>query len=58
METFSFMDFYALILGLYATIFGGLALCYGLVKLGEKVAHVILNRGEAKSTGHHLPRAA
>lgn len=52
------MDFYALILGLYATIFGGLALCYGIVKLGEKVAHAILNRGEAKGTGHHLPRAA
>jgi hypothetical protein len=29
--------FWALILGLMATIFGGFALCYGLVMLGEKV---------------------
>ncbi len=29
--------FWALILGLMATIFGGFAFCYGLVMLGEKV---------------------
>ena len=29
--------FWALILGLMATIFGGMALCYGLVMLGEKI---------------------
>jgi hypothetical protein len=29
--------FWALILGLMATMFGGFALCYGLVMLGEKV---------------------
>ena len=29
--------FWALILGLMATLFGGFAFCYGLVKLGEKV---------------------
>jgi hypothetical protein len=29
--------FWALILGLMATIFGGFALCYGLVILGDKV---------------------
>ena len=29
--------FWALILGLMATMFGGFALCYGLVTLGEKV---------------------
>jgi spore maturation protein SpmB len=28
-------NFYALVLGLMATIFGGMALCYGLVKLTE-----------------------
>jgi len=31
--------FWALVLGLMATIFGGMALCYGLVKLVEKVVH-------------------
>ena len=29
--------FWALILGLMATIFGGFAFCYGLVMLGEKI---------------------
>ena len=29
--------FWALILGLMATMFGGFALCYGLVMLGGKV---------------------
>jgi len=29
--------FWALILGLMATLFGGFACCYGLVMLGEKV---------------------
>ena len=31
--------FYNLILGLMLTIFGGMAFCYGLVKLGEKIVH-------------------
>jgi len=31
--------FWALILGLMATMFGGMALCYGLVMLGEIVVH-------------------
>jgi spore maturation protein SpmB len=31
--------FYALILGLMATIFGGMAFCYGLVELAEKIVH-------------------
>ena len=30
-------NFYALVFGLMATLFGGMAFCYGLVKLGEKV---------------------
>lgn len=37
--------FWALILGLMAMMFGGLALCYGLVMLGEKV----VQRFQAKS---------
>ena len=32
-------SFWALVLGLMATIFGGFALCYGLVKLAEGVVH-------------------
>ena len=31
------LGFWALILGLMVTMFGGFALCYGLVMLGEKV---------------------
>jgi hypothetical protein len=30
-------NFYALVFGLMATLFGGMAFCYGLVKLAEKV---------------------
>jgi hypothetical protein len=33
--------FYALILGLMATIFGGMAFCYALVRLTEKVVHTL-----------------
>ena len=32
-------NFYALVFGLMVTLFGGLAFCYGLVKLAEKVIH-------------------
>ena len=32
-------NFWALVLGLMLTIFGGFAICYGLVKLTEKVVH-------------------
>ena len=32
-------NFYALVLGLMATLFGGMALCYGFVKLAEKIVH-------------------
>lgn len=31
--------FWALVLGLMATIFGGFALCYGFVMLAEAVVH-------------------
>ena len=29
-------NFYALVLGLMLTVFGGMAVCYGLVRLAEK----------------------
>ena len=32
-------SFYALVFGLMATIFGGMAFCYALVKLAEKIVH-------------------
>ena len=32
-------SFYAMVFGLMATLFGGMAFCYGLVKLAEKVMH-------------------
>ena len=32
-------SFYALVLGLMATLFGGMALCYGLVKLAVRIVH-------------------
>jgi hypothetical protein len=37
-------NFYALVLGLMATLFGGMAFCYGLVKLAEKVVHTFQAR--------------
>jgi len=37
-------NFYALVLGLMATLFGGMALCYGLVRLAEKVVHTFQAR--------------
>ena len=32
-------SFYALVVGLMATIFGGMTFCYGLVRLAEKIVH-------------------
>jgi hypothetical protein len=37
-------NFYALVFGLMATLFGGMAFCYGLVKLTEKVVHALQAR--------------
>jgi len=37
-------NFYALVFGLMATVFGGMAFCYGLVKLSEKVVHTLYAR--------------
>ena len=33
-------NFWALILGLMATIFGGYACCYGVVILSQKIVHL------------------
>jgi len=38
---------YALVFGLMATIFGGTAFCYGLVKLAEKIVHTFHPRHAA-----------
>jgi hypothetical protein len=46
------MDFWALILGLMATIFGGIAFCYGLVMLGEKVVQKIRASVPCQSLSH------
>lgn len=32
-------NFYALVFGLMVTLFGGMAFCYGLVKLAQKIMH-------------------
>jgi hypothetical protein len=32
-------DFWTLVLGMMVTIFGGMAFCFGLVKLAEKLVH-------------------
>jgi|GraSoiStandDraft_4_1057263.scaffolds.fasta_scaffold960385_2 hypothetical protein len=37
-------NFYALVFGLMATLFGGMAICYGLVKLAEKIMHSLAAR--------------
>jgi hypothetical protein len=34
-------NFWALVFGLMATIFGGYAFCYGLVILSEKIVHLL-----------------
>jgi hypothetical protein len=50
--------FWALILGLMATIFGGMAICYGLVMLGEKVVHRFQAKSLAPGEAPPLRRAA
>ena len=41
-------NFWSLILGMMLTMFGGMALCFGVVKLGENIVH----RFQAR---HHVP---
>jgi hypothetical protein len=50
--------FWALVLGLMATIFGGMALCYGFVKLTEKVVHQFRARRLQPVAAPPLRRAA
>ena len=51
-------DFWALVLGMMLTIFGGMAFCYGLVKLGEKVVEGFHARHSAPLPVTHVRRAA
>ena len=50
--------FYALVLGLMATLFGGFAFCYGLVWLGERVVQKFQRRHAAPGLARPLDRAA
>jgi len=52
------LGFWELILGLMATMFGGFALCYGLVKLGEKVVHKFRVQHAVPASVPPLRRAA
>ena len=53
------MSFWSLILGLMFTMFGGMALCFGLVKLGEKMVKRFHARHAPESTSTPpLQRAA
>ena len=51
-------NFWSLILGLMFTMFGGMAFCYGLVKLGENVVHRFQARHAAPVSEPPLRRAA
>ena len=52
------LGFWALILGLMATMFGGFALCYGLVKLSETVVHRFRVQHAVPVSASPLRRAA
>jgi len=51
-------SFYALVFGLMATLFGGMAFCYGLVKLAEKAVHGFTARHPAPATVPRIRHAA
>ena len=51
-------NFWALVLGLMLTIFGGMALCYGLVKLVEKVVQGLRVRRVVPVSAPHIRHAA
>jgi len=51
-------SFYALVFGLMATLFGGMAFCYGLVKLTEKVVHSFAARHPAPAAVPRIRHAA
>lgn len=50
--------FWSLIVGLMVTLFGGMALCYGLVKLVEKIVLGFQVRHAKPAAPQSLPRAA
>ena len=50
--------FIALIGGLMLMMFGGMALCYGIVKLAEKAVKNLQARHAEPSPVRHFPRAA
>jgi hypothetical protein len=50
--------FWALVLGLMFTIFGGMALCYGLVTLVEKVVQKFRARHVVPVSVPHIRHAA
>ena len=50
--------FWALVLGMMLTIFGGMAICYGLVKLAEKVVHRFQGRRLAPVSVPHIRHAS
>ena len=52
------MDFWALILGLMFTLFGGFAACFGLVKLLEKAVESIRARHSVPVAIPPIRRAA
>ena len=51
-------DFWALVLGMMLTIFGGMAFCYGLVKLGENIVKRFQARHTVPLPVPHIRRAA
>ena len=51
-------NFWTLIVGLLFTMFGGMAFCYGLVKLGENIVHRLQARHAAPVSEPPLRRAA
>jgi hypothetical protein len=50
--------FYALVLGLYAVMVGGMAVCYGFVKLAERVVHNFQARHSVPIPMTHIRHAA
>lgn len=50
--------FYSLVLGLYAALFGGMAVCYGLVRFTEMVARGFQGRHTVPLSRHQIRHAA
>ena len=50
--------FWALVFGMMLTMFGGMALCYGLVKLAEKIVRRIRTSSLVPISAPHVRHAA